>query len=230
MPVPGLQIAKRVLNFYYILDVSGSMDLNGRIQALNQSVRQSIPGMVEAASTNPNAEMLVHALTFGTKADWHIHPGVPVENFAWQDLRANGATSMGQALMLVCDELENNMPARSLPPVLVLVSDGHPTDHYEHALARLRSIPWGLKSVRIAIGMGPSGDVDWETMKDFMFDMDIEPLHAQNSSQLANYIRWASTVAVTAASTGQSGQAHNQIHLNSPAINAKTVVESGDVF
>ena len=230
MPVPGLQIAKRSLNFYYMLDVSGSMTLNGRIQALNQSVRQSIPKMREAAETNPNAQLSVHALTFSSKADWHIYPGVPVNDFEWDDVSAYGPTSMGRALEMICDELENNMPSRSLPPVLVLVSDGHPTDNFDQALSRLRQIPWGMKSVRIAIGMGPTSEIDWGTMERFMFDMDIKPLHAENSAQLADFIRWASTVAVSTASTGASSGDSAPVHINAPVLEAKTVIDPGDIF
>jgi len=230
MPVPGLQIAKRQLNFYYILDISGSMSTNGRIQALNQSVRQSIPKMVEAAKSSPNAELIVHAVTFGSDAKWHIYPGVPIESFVWQDVSASGTTTMGAALNLVCDDLENNMPSRSLPPVLVLVSDGHPTDSFDKSLSRLVNSPWGRKSVRIGIGMGPKAEVDWGTMERFMFDMDVAPLHAANSADLANYIRWASTVAVAASSTGYSGAEESApAHLGAPPI-PPTVIDFGDVF
>jgi len=227
---PNLQIAKRRLNFYYILDVSGSMTTNGRIQALNQSVRQSIPKMVEAAQSSPNAELMIHAITFGSTAQWHVHPGIPVESFVWQDVSANGTTSMGAAVSKICDELENNMPSRSLPPVLVLVSDGHPTDNFDQSLARLVQSPWGRKAVRIAIGMGPRHEIDWGTMERFMFDMDLQPLHAANSADLADYIRWASTVAVSASSAGSStGEDGSAIHMSNIPIPA-TVIDYGDIF
>lgn len=230
MPVPNLQIVKRRLNFYYILDVSGSMGANGRIQALNQSVRQSIPRMVEAAQSSPNAELMIHAITFGSSAKWHVYPGIPIESFVWQDLSAGGATSMGAAVGKVCDDLETNMPSRSLPPVLVLVSDGHPTDDFDQSLARLAQAPWGRKAVRIAIGMGPRHEIDWGTMERFMFDMDLQPLHAANSADLADYIRWASTVAVAASSAGSStGEDGSAIHMSAPPI-PPTVIDFGDVF
>jgi uncharacterized protein YegL len=230
MPVPNLQIAKRRLNFYYILDVSGSMKGNGRIQALNQSVRQSIPKMVEAAQSSPNAELMIHAITFGSTANWHVYPGIPIESFVWQDVSADGATSMGSAVGKVCDDLESNMPSRSLPPVLVLVSDGHPTDDFDQSLARLAQSPWGRKAVRIAIGMGPRHEIDWGTMERFMFDMDLQPLHAANSADLADYIRWASTVAVAASSAGSStGDDGSPIHMSAPPI-PPTVIDYGDVF
>ena len=230
MPVPNLQIAKRRLNFYYILDISGSMITNGRIQALNQSVRQSIPKMLEASKTSPNAELIVHAITFNSTAQWHLYPGIPIESFVWQDVTAGGATSMGAAVGKVCDELENNMPSRPLPPVLILVSDGHPTDNFDQSVTRLAQSPWGRKAVRIAIGMGPRHEIDWGTMERFMFEMDLQPLHAANSADLADYIRWASTVAVAASSAGTStGEDGSPVYMSSPPI-PQTVIDYGDVF
>lgn len=229
MPVPGLEIAKRQLNFYYLLDTSGSMSMNGRIQALNQSVRQSIPGMSEAASSQPNAKLKVHAIEFSTSARWHTYPGVDVDVFSWQDLQANGATSMGKAIEMLCEDLENNMPTRSLPPVIVLVSDGHPTDNFDAALKRLMSSPWGTKSVRIAIGMGPDSEIDWGVMERFMFNMDIKPLHAHNSTELANYISWASTVAVTVSSSGATTQQGNTKNVAMGDV-WQTVLDPGSVF
>ena len=46
------------------------------------------------------------------------------------------------------------MSERALPPVIVLVSDGQPTDDYKTALAELMEEPWAVKAVEIAIGIG----------------------------------------------------------------------------
>jgi uncharacterized protein YegL len=229
MPVPGLEIAKRQLNFYYLLDTSGSMTMNGRIQALNQSVRQSIPGMTEAASSQPNAILKIHVIKFSNDASWHTYPGVLIDEFRWEDLHAGGPTSMGKAIHLLCDDLESNMPSRSLPPVIVLVSDGHPTDNFDAALSRLSQIPWGVKSVRIAIGMGPDSEIDWSVMERFMFNMEIKPLHAHNSIELANYISWASTVAVSASSSGATSEQMSGSYIPAPE-NMQTVIDPGSVF
>jgi Mg-chelatase subunit ChlD len=44
-------------------------------------------------------------------------------------------TDMGRALELVSDTLKTPpMPERALPPVLVLISDGQPTDAFETGL------------------------------------------------------------------------------------------------
>ena len=52
-----------------------------------------------------------------------------MEQLEWQDLQAGGITAMGEALELVGAALQSPpMEERALPPVLVLISDGQPTD------------------------------------------------------------------------------------------------------
>jgi hypothetical protein len=51
----------------FLLDISGSMSVDGKIQALNQAIRESIPQMRSAARDNPNAQLLVRALTFSAE-------------------------------------------------------------------------------------------------------------------------------------------------------------------
>ncbi len=67
---------------------------------------------------------------------------------------------MGRAIDLACDALEiDKMPERGMPPILVLVSDGQPTDNFNSALERLVRMRWGAKTVRIAIAIGDDADI-----------------------------------------------------------------------
>jgi len=43
------------------------------------------------------------------------------------------------------------MSDRALPPVLVLISDGQPTDNFQKGLDKLIAQLWGQKAVHIAI-------------------------------------------------------------------------------
>lgn len=62
--------------------------------------------------------------------------------------------------------------------------------------------PWGKKSVRISIGIGQ--DADLEVLQKFIGHNEIKPLLAHNAEDLVNYIRWASTVVLQAASSPAS--------------------------
>lgn len=203
MPLPGGELAKRELHFFWLTDCSGSMSINGKIQSLNNAIKEAIPEMKNVAEENPNAELLVRALKFSDGAQWHIEAPVKVQNFAWNDLEADGVTDLGAALSLLAEKLEaDEMPKRGLPPVIVLVSDGQPTDDFETGLENLLELPWGQKAVKIAIAIGD--DADMEVLNQFIDNPELEPLKANNSEELTAYIKWASTEVVKSASTGSS--------------------------
>ena len=119
------------------------------------------------ASDNPEARVLVRAVRFADQARWHIADPTPVEELHWRDLQAGGCTAMGAALQLVAEQLHSPpMEERALPPVLVLISDGQPTDDFEAGLARLMQEPWAQKAVRLAIALGH--DADLEVLQQFI--------------------------------------------------------------
>jgi uncharacterized protein YegL len=243
MAFPDVQLSRRPLHFIYLCDCSGSMQANGKMQALNQAIRQSLPGMVEVSRQNPEARILVRVLSFASEARWHLPDPTPVEQVQqqWVDLQAGGMTAMGAALEQLAAVLRTPpMEQRALPPVLVLISDGAPTDGFERGLATLMAEPWAAKAVRLAIAIGH--DADLEVLQQFIgsepgaagspagaawagLDGDrlpgqparpgAQPLQANDSGTLARYIQWASTAVVGAASMPRS-QPGGGIEANVP--------------
>jgi uncharacterized protein YegL len=195
---PGGVLASRPLHFFWIVDASGSMQ-GDKIQSLNYAIQSAIPAMREAGDKNPNAQILLRALRFSDAAQWHVAQPTPVEDFRWPDLTAGGVTRMGEALHVLAEELKVLQgEGRILPPVLVLVSDGQPTDDFTAGLRELMAQPLGRKAVRVAIAIGQDADI--ETLQKFIGHPELHPLQANNAEALVEYIRWASTVAVTSAS------------------------------
>jgi len=189
---PGGELSQRPLHFFWIVDCSGSM-CGDKIGTVNNAIQSTIPEMVAAAESNPNAQLFVRTLKFDTHAKWITEGAVPVENFAWDDLSANGNTSMGAAFELLASELTiPPMSERALPPVLVLLSDGMPTDDYQSSLNKLLRLPWGKKAVRIAISIGQ--DADNSILSEFTGSPELV-LQANNPQALVKMIKWASTAA-----------------------------------
>ena len=200
---PGGELATRPLHFIWLADCSGSMGQDGKIQALNNAVREAVPHMQKVADENPNAHVLVRAVKFSNGAQWHISQPTPVADFKWADLTAGGTTDMGKALTMVAEQLKiPPMTDRALPPVLVLISDGQPTDNFAKGLAALMDQPWGKKAVRIAIAIGEDADLD--VLQQFIGHPEIQPLQANNPEALVRYIRWVSTAVLQAASSPAS--------------------------
>jgi uncharacterized protein YegL len=112
----------------------------------------------------------------------------------------SAGTDIGAALQLVAQELKiPPMTDRALPPVLVLISDGKPTDDFESGLTSLLEQPWGKKAVRIAIAIG--SDAEMAPLQAFIGNRELQPLRANNPASLVRYIRWASTAVLKSASS-----------------------------
>jgi uncharacterized protein YegL len=200
---PGGELATRPLHFIWMADCSGSMDVDGKIQSLNTAIKEAIPNMQSVADENPNAQVLVRAIRFSSGAQWHVSQPTEIADFRWDDLTAEGVTDMGKALTMVAEQLRiPPMTERALPPVLVLISDGQPTDDYASGLKALMDQPWGRKAVRIAIAIGE--DADTEVLQKFIGNPELKPLQANNPEALVKYIKWVSTAVLKSASAPAS--------------------------
>lgn len=189
---PGGAYASRPKHFIWLLDCSTSMRTDGKIEALNAAVDAAIPAMLGAAETNSEAQLLVRVVKFATGADWHVADPTPIGDFHWSHLEAGGETHMGKAFALVAEELRAlDTASRLLPPALVLVSDGQPTDHWRQPLDLLLSLPWGARAERYAIAIGR--DADQAVLQRFINDPERRPLRADNPEALVSTLRWVST-------------------------------------
>lgn len=210
---PGGELSNRPLHFIWIVDCSGSM-YGDKIQQLNYAVRQTIPDMRTAADDNPNAQVLVRTLKFSSGAQWVKANPISVHDFEWDDLDAGGTTEMGRAFELLSSQLRiPPMSERALPPVLVLISDGQPTDNYKEKLAELNNLPWGKKAVRVAISIGE--DADDKVLKEFTGNSELV-LQANNPQALVKMIKWASTLVkqVSSPTSRKEGDAPVVVDTN----------------
>ena len=230
---PGGALAKRPLQFIYVVDCSGSM-AGKKIETVNFAVRETIPAMQTIADDNPTAEVLVRVIKFSDGAQWAVSQPTEVHAFKWIDLNAGGVTDMGAAFKLLSEALDiKNMPQRGLPPVLVLMTDGQPTDDFKSGLKGLMDQPWGSRAVRVGIAIGD--DADLSVLQEFIGNSEVKPLTAANVQDLVLKIKWASTVPLKAASSpasrlttdSKNGASNVAIPAPPPALQA---VSTADVF
>jgi uncharacterized protein YegL len=192
-------IGRRKLHFIFAIDTSGSMK-GDRIASLNYAVRAAIPAMREAATDNPEIDLVVRVLRFSDSVNWQIETPVPISEFVWTDMAAAGETNMGAAFAELAKAMSAaTMPGRQLPPVVVLMSDGLPTDEAENGLAAFLVSDYGSKAVRIAIAIG--SDADMGLLQEFIAQPTIKPLQANNAASLVNRIKWAASVPVKSMSS-----------------------------
>ena len=226
---PGGELATRPLHFFWVVDCSGSM-YGEKIGSVNNAIQSVIPEMRDAANNNPNAELLVRTLKFSTGASWVTSSPINIDDFAWNDLDAGGVTDLGVAFDMLAAQLTiPPMTDRALPPVIVLLSDGQPTDDYKKALDKLLHLPWGKKSVRIAISIGQ--DADDDVLQEFTGNRELV-LQANNPEALVKCIKWASTAAslVSAPASRPKDFTDSQTSSGAPSdTNAPLVLDMNNI-
>ncbi len=210
--LPGGPLARRQLRVVYVIDTSGSMK-GDKIQTVNYAMREMIPVMRAIANEQPNADLTVQVMGFNDTATWHTQKPTPVAEFEWHEVHANGGTQMGSAFHKLSMELAaaSVMETRSLPPLLILLSDGQPTDKIDMGLRSVMNQVLGRKAVRVAIAIGH--DADKSTLAQFVANSEIPVFEAHNSASLFNLIRWASTSVVQSVASPLSRASSHSVLL-----------------
>lgn len=197
--------ARRVLNLFLMVDTSGSM-AGEKIAAVNDAIRNTIPIVQDINDSNPDAEILVSALTFNSGCQWTTNVPVTVDSFEWKDVMANGWTAMGEA----CRELNNKMsrthgflnsPSGSYAPVVIMLSDGAPTDDFVSGMTELLNNNWFKHSTRVAIAIGNDACVD--VLKTFTGNIELV-LRVHNIDALKTAIKVAIVTSSMIASQSSS--------------------------
>lgn len=195
-------LARRQLQVMFALDCSGSMQ-GDRIASLNYAMRTALPELAEVAAENPEIDVRVRVLRFADSAEWQSE-STSAGDYVWHDLAADGETNMGAALRTLASALSPDaMTGRQLPPVIVLASDGLPTDDYEDALGEFFAAQFAESAVRVAIAIGTDADMD--PLDRFIRHPTARPLRASNATELVNRIKWATTAPVKAVSSPTNG-------------------------
>jgi uncharacterized protein YegL len=179
----------RPLPVILLLDVSKSMALNGKIEALNASVADMLKTLRDEQSHD--FEVQVAIITFGKEHAQLHQPLQEVSRIMWQPLEADGRTPMGAAIKMATELIEDRqqVPSRAYAPTLVLVSDGQPTDgeEWKTALQKLFLSHRASKAARFALAIGD--DADEEVLKAFVNDPSGKVFQAQEVREIRKFFR-----------------------------------------
>ncbi len=186
----------RPLPVILLADISGSMAEDGKIDALNIAANEMIRSFAEE-DDNARAEIQVAVITFGSEGAKLHKPLQPALKIQWEPMKAEGTTPLADALDLATDMLEDEklIPIQAYREVLILVSDGQPTnekgyrsDNWKEPLQRLLKSKRGSKSDRFAMGIGD--DADLNMLKEFLANPEAQVFQAHEARQIRNFFRW----------------------------------------
>ncbi|MGY1829749.1 Hsp70 family protein [Geodermatophilus sp. SYSU D01180] len=196
---PGSEITP--LDLVWLVDCSGSMRVDGRLGAVDRAIRDALRHS-RVVARDRRIRLFVRALLFSSGSRWHVRDPVPVEHLVWPELQeAGGYTDLGAALREVAAVLRAS-PAEpgAPPPVLVLVSDGEPTDDVDEGIRALADTPRGVQAQRFAVGLGPDADLD--VLRRFVGSSAAPPVSVPRPEQLPGVLRGVCSMALDAATAG----------------------------
>ena len=207
MNTERIKIARRTMVLFFVVDTSGSM-LGDKIGSLNDAIRETVPDLRNLSSGNPDAAIKIAALQFDTDARWLYPQPIDSEDFQWNDLQVGGLTSLGQALNALNEKLSKTQflqeAAGSYAPVIILLSDGGPTDDYKYSLDNIKQNNWFKHAIKIAIAIG--NDADKNVLAEFTGNSEAV-IEVHNRSALKAIIKFVSVTSsqVNSKSCGVEG-------------------------
>lgn len=154
---------RKVMTLFYLVDTSGSM-CGSSIGTVNAAMEECIPMLKEVAQANDDAEIKVAIMQFSSGCSWITPASGPVglDDIIWNDLQAGGLTEFGTALIELDKKLSRNEFLKSqtgaYAPVILLLSDGGPTDNWEVGLNKIKQNNWFKHAIKIAIDIESGSD------------------------------------------------------------------------
>jgi uncharacterized protein YegL len=184
----------RPLPVLLMADISGSMNTNGKIEALNDAVQEMLESF--CGEDDSRAEIHISVVTFGKDGAKIHQPLAPATKIQWTRLMAAGGTPMGAAFDAATGMIEDRVqfPSRAYRPTIILVSDGQPTDEWQAPLKRLLGSERASKAARFAMGIGD--DADEAMLSAFLATPEARVFRAHESRQIKQFFRWV-TMSVT---------------------------------
>lgn len=169
------QPVRRKMVMFFLLDASNSMNDNGKIDSLNETMRECVEYACELDTKQADVDIYIAALSFGVGADgteceWMCGEPEPVSRFEWKNITASGWTPLAKALNKLNDVMSRNRfldtPSASLAPVITVISDGLPimpsemnrgfddTPGVMRAVEELKNNAWFNAAIKVAISIG----------------------------------------------------------------------------
>lgn len=138
------------MTLYFLIDTSGSME-GAKIGALNDAMVNIITEL-----QSEDVALDVSVLQYSSTTKWmHDHP-IRISEFEWKNMYAAGMTSMGTACIELAQALKGNDTRDS---IVIIISDGFPTDDFEEGIAALNESASFLSSKRYAVAVD-GADID----------------------------------------------------------------------
>jgi len=199
---------KRVLPLILLADTSSSM--REWMGELNTAIRDMLGTLKEQESLK--AEIHISFITFGNGGA-NLHTALtPVSNIEFNNFTEGGMTPLGGALRIAKDMVEDRdiIPSKSYAPIILLLSDGAPNDHWENELNMFINDGRSKKCVRMSLGIGK--DYDYEVLKEFSSNDKV--YEAKDSGNIIDFFKFM-TMTIKEKTISKDINLDSEVFLNS---------------
>ena len=207
----------RMLPVILLLDVSGSMAKDSKIDEMNSSVREMLESFQKEQAVQ--SEINVSIITFGSEVKVHTELA-PADKINYHDMEAKGMTYMGRALELAYNMIEDKsvVPKNAYRPVVVLVSDGAPNDdHWEQKLEKFTTTGRSSKCDRWSLAIG--ADADRNMLAKFLDHPEKEVCHVEDAADIHKFFRFISSSTIQRSKSDNPNKIINDFFTTQDILN-----------
>jgi uncharacterized protein YegL len=186
MEIGGIDKQARPLPLVILADTSGSMS-GEKISSLNQALAALVQDL--RADDQTKDSVILSLVTFDSTVK-EVVTLAPINTVQLPKLTTTGSTSMGQAFRVALTQLADpqRLPTRCLMPVIVLATDGQPTDDWRTPLDELKNHNRVGNALRLALAIG--ADADTKVLETFV-STEYPVLKADEPDKTGFQIRWS---------------------------------------
>ena len=200
-----------------LLDTSGSMS-GSKIDVLNDACSRMVKKFKEEATKEVKVALTI--ITFGSNGVKLVTnpPHQDVSKYEWQNLCSGGSTPMGTALKMAKDLIEDKetTPNRIFTPLVVLVSDGEPTDRWEQPLEAFIGNGRSRECNRLAKGIMCHTDV----LERFVNGPGTAVITANDAGDIVRFFKFVTWIVTQSTHSKDPNQEVSKIISNANVVNS----------
>ncbi len=194
----AVEVPRKTMTMFFLIDTSGSMG-GTSIGQVNDAMREVLPDLKDISDENADAKIKLAVMTFSSGVQWITPAPVELDTFKWTNLEAVGPTDLGEACKELNSKLDRNAFLQDAvgvyAPVIILISDGAPTDDFKAGLAALKENKFYKAAIKVALGVE---DADMDLLAEFTGNKELA-IYLKDKTMLKKLIRF---VSVTSSKVG----------------------------
>ena len=188
------RIAKQQLNVIILVDTSKSMQ-GKRISQVNKALRDIRKHLVEMQDDNSNVNFAITVIPFSNDASFlNGDRSKAIEDFCFKELKGGGWSNLHLAYDRLAQIMVKESKGGIMPdfggvaPIILLMTDGHPTKLPKRELAELNELPWFRAALKFGISIMLNDEKTRKVLEDFVSG-NGEVIDCYDASLLKNIIQ-----------------------------------------